>query len=61
MSDMKIQPVFEGENFSIYRVEDEEGDIGFDVNFFDNVTVHFLAEEWDEFLDVIQSIDFGKL
>lgn len=56
MNDIDIQPIYEGDVFSIYRIEEEGGEVGFDVNFYDSVTIHFLKEEWNSFLDVIHSI-----
>ena len=41
----QIQALYEGENFSIYRVEDLDGEVGFDVTLFDSITLHFLKEE----------------
>ncbi|NJL93083.1 MAG: hypothetical protein HC915_04840 [Anaerolineae bacterium] len=51
-----IQALFEGETFSIYRVEDADGDVGIDVTLFDSITVHFLKDEWNEFLEVMQTL-----
>lgn len=51
-----IQALYEGENFSIYRVEDLDGDVGFDVTLFDSITLHFLKEEWNEFLGVMHNL-----
>jgi hypothetical protein len=54
---ISIKTVYEGETFSVYRIEEEGGDVGYDLNLFDNVTVHFLEEEWQAFLDVLQGLD----
>jgi hypothetical protein len=58
MSDdsIKVKTLHEGENFSIYRVEDEDGEVGYDLNLFDSVTLHFLEEEWKEFLGVLDQV-----
>jgi hypothetical protein len=58
MSDnnIKVKTLHEGDTFSIYRVEDEAGQIGYDLNLFDSVTLHFLEEEWNEFLDVLDQV-----
>ena len=53
---IKVKTLHEGETFSIYRVEDEEGQIGYDLNVFDSVTLHFLEEEWNEFLEVLDQV-----
>ena len=51
-----IQALYEGDDMSIYRVEDADGDVGFDMTLFDSVTLHFLKEEWNDFLEVIHSL-----
>jgi hypothetical protein len=58
MSDdgLKIKTIHEGENFSIYRVEDSDGEIGYDLNLFDTVTVHFVEDEWNELLAVLDQV-----
>ena len=58
MSDdnIKVKTLYEGDTFSIYRVEDEDGEIGYDLNLFDSVTLHFLEEEWNEFLEVLDQV-----
>lgn len=53
---IKVKTLHEGETFSIYRVEDEDGEIGYDLNLFDSVTLHFLEEEWNEFLEVLDQV-----
>ena len=58
MSDdnIKVKTLHEGDTFSIYWVEDEDGEIGYDLNLFDSVTLHFLEEEWNEFLEVLDQV-----
>jgi len=55
-----IQALYEGDDFSIYRVEDLDGEVGFDVTLFDSVTLHFLKEEWNDFLEVLQNLSPEK-
>lgn len=51
-----IQPLYEGDNFSIYRIEDVDGEVGFDLHLFDTMTVHFLEDEWNELLEVLRNL-----
>jgi hypothetical protein len=53
----KIEMVFESDTLTIYRVEDEEGEVFFDVHLFDSITLHFMKEEWNEFVEAIHSLD----
>lgn len=55
-----IQALYEGDDFSIYRVEDLDGEVGFDVTLFDSVTLHFLKEEWNDFLEVLHNLSPEK-
>ena len=56
-NDTTIQTLYEGEDFSIYRVEDGDGEVGFDVTLFDSVTVHFIKDEWNDFLTILKNFD----
>jgi len=51
-----IQALYEGDDFSIYRIEDVDGEVGFDVTLFDSITLHFLKDEWNEFIEVIKNL-----
>jgi len=53
---VNVKTLHEGESFSIYRVEDEDGEIGYDLTLFDTVTLHFIEEEWKEFLEVLDQV-----
>lgn len=52
-----MQNLYEGESLSIYRVEDEDGEVGFDITFFDSVTIHFMREEWNELVEIMQQLE----
>lgn len=54
---IKMQNLYEGESLSIYRVEDEDGEVGFDITFFDSVTIHFMREEWNELVEIMQQLE----
>lgn len=55
-----VQALYEGDDFSVYRVEDVDGEVGFDVTLFDSITLHFLKEEWNEFLEAMHSLETEK-
>jgi hypothetical protein len=52
-----IQVLYEGENFAIYRIEDEDGSVGYDLHILDTLTVHLIEDEWNEFLDIMQNLE----
>ncbi|MBZ0304692.1 MAG: hypothetical protein K8I82_01370 [Anaerolineae bacterium] len=54
---IKMQNLYEGESLSIYRVEDEDGEVGFDITFFDSVTLHLMREEWNELVEIMQQLE----
>jgi hypothetical protein len=56
MDGIKLKSLYEGDSITIYRVEDEEGEVGFDITFFDSVTVHFVKEEFNELLEILHQI-----
>lgn len=51
-----VKLLLESETVNIYKITDEEGDIGYDINLFDTITVHFLEEEWEEFVEAIKTV-----
>lgn len=53
---LQIRSLFEGETYSVYRIEEEDGEVGYDLNLFGTITIHFLEEEWEEFLEVMHSL-----
>ena len=50
-----IQLLYEGDLYSAHRIE-EDGEVEFTVNFFGTVTLHFDVDEWNEFLEAMQSL-----
>ncbi len=54
---IRMQSLYEGESLSIYRVEDEDGEVGFDITFFDSVTIHFMRDEWNELVEIMQEFE----
>jgi hypothetical protein len=57
---VNIQVLYEGDTFSVYRFEEEDGEVAIDVNLFDTITLHFVKEEWNEFLEVLHSLQAEK-
>lgn len=52
-----MQSLYDGESMSIYRVEDEDGEVGYDITFFDSVTVHLMRDEWNELVEILQEME----
>jgi len=45
----------ETKNFSVWQAEEPDGETTYHVEF-NNLTVHFFQEEWDEFLQLIRKV-----
>lgn len=54
---ISMQSLYDGESMSIYRVEDEDGEVGYDITFFDSVTVHLMRDEWNELVEILQEME----
>lgn len=54
--EVNVQLLFESDSMSIYRIQDEDGEVAFDLNLFDTVTLHFMKDEWNELVEAIQAI-----
>jgi hypothetical protein len=48
-SDPKTQTIAETDNYLAWRAEEPDGETTFHLEL-NNVTMHFFAEEWEEFL-----------
>jgi hypothetical protein len=46
----------ETENYLVWKAEEPDGETTFHVEL-RNVTVHFFKEEWDEFLELVRSLE----
>ena len=55
ISELKTETIFETENYQIWRVEEPDGEATYHLEL-NNVTVHFFAEEWEEFLELIRGL-----
>lgn len=51
----KTETLAETENYLIWKAEEPDGETTYHVEL-NNVTVHFFAEEWDEFLALVRSL-----
>jgi hypothetical protein len=46
----------ETENYLVWKAEEPDGETTFHVEL-GNVTVHFFKEEWDEFIELVRSLE----
>lgn len=53
--DLQTETIAETDNFMIWSVEEPDGEMTYHLEL-NNVTVHFFTEEWNEFLELIQSV-----
>lgn len=51
----KTEVIAETNNYIAWRAEEPDGEITFHLEL-NNVTLHFFAEEWEEFLELISSL-----
>jgi hypothetical protein len=54
--DLNTETLAETENYLAWRVEEPDGETSYHLEI-NNVTLHFFTEEWEEFLELIRSID----
>jgi hypothetical protein len=52
---MKTNTLAETENYIAWEVEEPDGEVTYHLQL-NNVTIHFFQEEWDEFIELIQSL-----
>jgi len=51
----KTETLAETENYLIWKAEEPDGETTYHAEL-NNVTVHFFAEEWEEFLALVRSL-----
>lgn len=51
----EIEVLAETDNYSIWRAEEPDGEVTYHLEF-GSVTVHFFEEEWEEFLDLVSTL-----
>lgn len=51
----RTETIAETENYLVWKAAEPDGETTYHVEL-NNVTVHFFAEEWDEFLELARSL-----
>lgn len=51
----KTQTIAETENYMAWKADEPDGETTFHLEL-NNVTLHFFAEEWTEFLDLVREL-----
>ena len=54
--DFAIEVIAETENFLAWRADEPDGESTYHLEL-NNLTVHFFAEEWEEFLKLVKIIE----
>jgi hypothetical protein len=54
-SEPRTETLAETENFLVWKAEEPDGETTYHIEL-NNVTVHFFAEEWDEFIELARSL-----
>lgn len=52
----RTETIAETENFMAWRAEEPDGETTYHLEL-NNVTVHFFAEEWEEFLQLVRELE----
>ena len=55
MTDQELEVLAETEDFSIWRIEEPDGEATYHVEF-GAVTVHLFQEEWDQFRELVSQL-----
>ena len=51
----KTEDLAETSNYMAWRAVEPDGEVTYHLQL-NNITLHFFQEEWDEFLDLVQSL-----
>lgn len=54
-SEPRTETLAETENFLVWKAEEPDGETTYHIEL-NNVTVHFFQEEWEEFIELAQSL-----
>lgn len=54
-SEPKTQTIAETDNYLAWKAEEPDGETTYHLEL-NNVTLHFFAEEWTEFLDLVREL-----
>ncbi len=55
----KTQTIAETDNYLAWRADEPDGETTYHLEL-NNITLHFFAEEWAEFLDLVRELKTGK-
>jgi hypothetical protein len=55
----KTQTIAETDNYLAWRADEPDGETTFHLEL-NNITLHFFAEEWTEFLDLVRELKTSK-
>jgi hypothetical protein len=55
----KTQTIAETDNYLAWRADEPDGETTFHLEL-NNITLHFFAEEWAEFLDLVSELKTSK-
>ncbi|MGD1995613.1 MAG: hypothetical protein PVH62_02460 [Anaerolineae bacterium] len=56
MEERTIEVLAETEDFSVWRIEEPEGELTYHLEF-GSLTVHFFEEEWKQFLELMGQLE----
>ncbi len=54
-SEPRTETLAETENYLVWKAEEPDGETTYHIEL-NNVTVHFFAEEWEEFLELARNL-----
>ncbi|MBE0697134.1 MAG: hypothetical protein IH586_09435 [Anaerolineaceae bacterium] len=55
----KTQTLAETDNYLAWRADEPDGETTYHLEL-NNITLHFFAEEWNEFLDLVRDLKITK-
>lgn len=55
----KTQTIAETDNYLAWRADEPDGETTYHLEL-NNITLHFFAEEWAEFLDLVRDLKISK-
>lgn len=55
MADQEIEILAETEDFSVWRIQDSDGEMSYHVEL-GSVTFHFYREDWEQFLELARQL-----
>jgi hypothetical protein len=55
MPEPKIEDIASTENYIVWRAEEPDGEITYNLQL-NNVTINFFQEEWEEFLELVKAL-----